>query len=295
MAKTSLGTGLSSLIPNKLNKNKEVDIPLKKKSFAVSNSDEVVKIPIENVVPNPNQPRYYFDGDNLKELSESIKEHGIIQPILVTKINGNQYELIAGERRLQASKLAGLKEISAIIRLATNQQKLELALVENIQRHDLNPVEEAKAYQKLGKEFNLTQEEIAKKTGKNRSTIANIIRLLDLPIEIQRGIIAGKITEGHARAILGLENSEKQRALYELILKNNLTVRAVENKVREVTVHSHKRKVLKQADPYLQDLEDNIQQKLGTKVKIKKHGTTGKITIDFFSEEEFSKIVKLLK
>lgn len=295
MAKTSLGTGLSSLIPNKLNKNKEVNTPLKKKSFTVSNSDEVVKIPIENVVPNPNQPRYYFDGDNLKELSESIKEHGIIQPILVTKINGNQYELIAGERRLQASKLAGLKEISAIIRLATNQQKLELALVENIQRHDLNPVEEAKAYQKLGKEFNLTQEEIAKKTGKNRSTIANIIRLLDLPIEIQRGIIAGKITEGHARAILGLENSEKQRALYELILKNNLTVRAAENKVREVTVHSHKRKVLKQADPYLQDLEDNIQQKLGTKVKIKKHGTTGKITIDFFSEEEFSKIVKLLK
>ena len=295
MAKTSLGTGLSSLIPNKLNKNKEVNIPLKKKSFASSDSDRVVKIPVENIVPNPNQPRYYFDENNLKELSESIKEHGIIQPILVTKTNGDKYELIAGERRLQASKLLGLKEIPAIVRLATNQQKLELALVENIQRHNLNPVEEAKAYQKLSKEFNLTQEEIAKKTGKSRSTIANIIRLLDLPIEIQRGIIVGKITEGHARAILGLENSEKQRALYELILKNNLTVRATENKVKEVTVHTHKRKVLKQADPYLQNLEDNLQQKLGTKVKIKKHGTTGKITIDFFSEEEFNKIVKLLK
>ena len=292
MVKTSLGTGLSSLIPNKLNKE---NIPLQKKSFAVSNSDEVVKIPVENIVPNPNQPRYYFDENNLKELSESIKEHGIIQPILVTKTNGDKYELIAGERRLQASKLLGLKEIPAIVRLATNQQKLELALVENIQRHNLNPVEEAKAYQKLSKEFNLTQEEIAKKTGKSRSTIANIIRLLDLPIEIQRGIIVGKITEGHARAILGLENSEKQRALYELILKNNLTVRATENKVKEVTVHTHKRKVLKQADPYLQNLEDNLQQKLGTKVKIKKHGTTGKITIDFFSEEEFNKIVKLLK
>jgi len=291
MAKTSLGTGLSSLIPNKLNKE---NTPLQKKSFAVSNSDEVVKIPVENIVPNPNQPRYYFDGDNLKELSESIKEHGVIQPILVTKTSGDKYELIAGERRLQASKLAGFKEISAIVRLATNQQKLELALVENIQRHNLNPVEEAKAYQKLSKEFNLTQEEIAKKTGKSRSTIANIIRLLDLPVEIQRGIIAGKITEGHARAILGLENSEKQRALYELILKNNLTVRATENKVKEVTVHTHKRKALKQADPYLQDLEDGIQQKLGTKVKIKKQGTTGKITIDFFSEEEFNKIVKLL-
>jgi ParB family chromosome partitioning protein len=295
MKKTSLGTGLSSLIPNKLNKNKEINTPLKKKSFSVSNSDEVVKIPVENIIPNPNQPRYYFDGDNLKELSESIKEHGVIQPILVTKINGNKYELIAGERRLQASKLAGLKEIPAIIRLATNQQKLELALVENIQRHNLNPVEEAKAFKKLQEEFNLTQEEIAKKTGKSRPAIANIIRLLDLPVEIQRGIIEEKITEGHARAILGLENPEKQRALYELILKNNLTVRAVENKVKEVTVHTHKRKVLKQTDPYIQDLEDNIQQKLGTKVKIKKHGTAGKITIDFFSEEEFNKIVKLLK
>jgi len=295
MAKTSLGMGLSSLIPNKLNKNKEINTPLKKKSFASSDSDEVIKIPTENIVPNPNQPRYYFDGDNLKELSESIKEHGVIQPILVTKINVNKYELIAGERRLQASKLAGFEEIPAIIRLATNQQKLELALVENIQRHNLNSIEEAKAYQKLGKEFNLTQEEIAKKTGKSRSAIANIIRLLDLPIEIQRGIIEGKITEGHARAILGLENSEKQRALYELILKNNLTVRAAENKVKEVTVHTHKRKVLKQADPYIQDIEDNIQQKLGTRVKIKKHGVSGRIAIDFFSEEEFEKIIKLLK
>ncbi len=295
MTKTSLGTGLSSLIPNKLNKNKEINTPLQKKSFAISNSDEVVKIPIENIAPNPNQPRYYFDEDNLKELSESIKEHGVIQPILVTKINGNKYELIAGERRLQASKLIGLEEVPVIVRLATNQQKLELAIVENIQRQNLNPVEEAKAYKKLGEEFNLTQEEIAKKTGKSRSAIANIIRLLDLPVEIQRGIIKGKITEGHARAILGLENPEKQRALYELILKNNLTVRAVENKVKEVTVHSHKRKVLKQADPYIQDLEDSIQQKLGTRIKIKKHGVSGKITIDFFSEEEFSKIVKLLK
>lgn len=293
MPKTSLGMGLSSLIPNKLNKNKNT--PLEKKSFAVSNSDEIVKIPVENIVPNPNQPRYYFDGDNLKELAESIKEHGIIQPILVTKIDGDKYELIAGERRLQASKLAELKEIPAIVRLATNQQKLELAIVENIQRHNLNAVEEARAYHKLGKEFNLTQEEIAKKTGKSRSAIANIIRLLDLPIEIQRGIIERKITEGHARAILGLENSEKQRALYELILKNNLTVRATENKVKEITVHSHQRKVLKQADPHIQDLEDNLQEKLGTRVKIKKQGVSGKITIDFFSEEEFEKIVELLK
>ncbi len=290
MKKTSLGTGLSSLIPNKL--NKENSIPLEKKKF--SSSNEIIKLPIENIVPNPNQPRYYFDGDNLKELSESIKEHGVIQPILVTKIDNNKYELIAGERRLQASKLAGKKEIPAIIRLATSQEKLELALVENIQRHNLNPIEEAKAYKKLQIEFSLTQEEVSKKAGKSRSAIANITRLLELPIEIQRGIIEGKITEGHARAILGIENPEKQRALYELILKNNLTVRDVENKVKEVTIHTHKRKMTKQTNPYIQNLEDKIQQKLGTKVQIKKRGTSGKITIDFFSDEEFDKILKLI-
>ena len=291
MAKTSLGTGLSSLIPNKL--NKENNTPLRKGSFM--SSDEVVKIPIGDIVPNPKQPRKYFAEENLKGLSESIKEHGVIQPIIVTKIDDNKYELIAGERRLQASKLAKMSEIPAIARLATSQQKLELALVENIQRHNLNAIEEAKAYQELRDEFNLTQEEIAKRTGKSRSTVANIIRLLELPVEIQRGVIEEKITEGHARAILGLENPEKQRALYELILKNNLTVRAVENKVKEMTVHTHKRKVSKQADPYIQDLEDNIQEKLGTKIKIKKRGTAGKITIDFYSEEEFEKIIGLLK
>ncbi|MCK4525691.1 MAG: ParB/RepB/Spo0J family partition protein [Candidatus Andersenbacteria bacterium] len=290
MKKTSLGTGLSSLIPNKL--NKENNAPLEKKKF--SSSDEVIKIPTENIIPNPNQPRYYFDRDNLKELSESIKEHGIIQPILVTKIDNNKYELIAGERRLQATKLVGIKEIPAIVRLATNQEKLELALIENIQRHNLNPIEEAKAYKKLQTEFKLTQKEVAKKSGKSRSTIANLVRLLDLPIEIQRGIIEEKITEGHARAILGLENPEKQRALYELILRNNLTVRSTEDKVKEVTIHTHKRKIIKQADPYIQDLEDKIQQKLGTKVQIKKRGSSGKITIDFFSEEEFKKIIKIL-
>lgn len=290
MKKTSLGTGLSSLIPNKLNKENSV-LSEEKKSPALN---KVIEIPTEDIVPNPNQPRYYFDGDNLKELSESIKEHGVIQPILVTKIDAHKYELIAGERRLQATKLVKIKKIPAIIRSATNQEKLELALIENVQRHDLNSIEEAKAYQKLQTEFNLTQKEVAKKAGKSRSAIANIVRLLDLPIEIQRGIIKEKITEGHARAILGLENPEKQRALYELILKNNLTVRDTENKVREVTIHTHKRKIIKQTDPQLQDLEDKIQQKLGTKVKIKKRGASGKITIDFFSEEEFDKIVKIL-
>ncbi len=290
MKKTSLGTGLSSLIPNKINQDE--NFTFTKSNF--SNSNAVIKIPVENIIPNPSQPRYYFDGDNLKDLSNSIKEHGVIQPILVTKLSEGKYELIAGERRLQASKLVGKKEIPAIVRIASNQEKLELALIENIQRHDLNPIEEAKAYKKLQVEYNLTQEEVAQKAGKNRSTVANMMRLLELPIEIQRGLIEKKITEGHARAILSLENPEKRRALYELILKNKLTVRETEEKVREVTVHTHKRQTIKQIDPKIQDLEDKLQQKLGTKVQIKKKGTSGKLVIEFFSEEEFEKILGLI-
>lgn len=287
MKKSSLGTGLSSLIPSKINKN-ETDSSIAKN---IHRLDEVIKIPVDNIMPNPSQPRYYFDENNLKDLSDSIKEHGVIQPIIVTKIADNKYELIAGERRLQASRICSLKEIPAIVRVATNQQKLELALVENIQRHDLNAIEEAKAYKKLQNEFNLSQEDVAKKAGKNRSTIANTMRLLELPIEIQRGIIERKITSGHARAILGLDNPEKQRALYALILKNDLTVRAAENKVREVTVHAHKRKLTENKDARIQEIEDRAQQKLGTKVKINKSGPTGRIFIDFFSDEEFDKIV----
>lgn len=280
--------GLSSLIPNKLNKQ---NLLIERKSF--SGANEIAKIPVSNVVPNPNQPRRYFDKESLQKLAQSIREHGIIQPIIVTKINDEKYELIAGERRLEAAKLAELKEVPAVIRLASDQQKLELALVENIQRHNLNAIEEAMAYKKLREEFSLTQEEIAQKTGKDRSTVANTIRLLELPVEIQRGIIEEKITPGHARAILSLENPEKQRALYELILKNNLTVRAAEHKVREVTVQTHKRKIARNIDPYIQDIEDRIQQKLGTKVQIRKSGATGKITIDFYSEEEFEKILRV--
>lgn len=280
--------GLSSLIPNKLNKQ---NLLIERKSF--SGANEIAKIPVSNVVPNPNQPRRYFDKESLQKLAQSIREHGIIQPIIVTKINDERYELIAGERRLEAAKLAELKEAPAVIRLASDQQKLELALVENIQRHNLNAIEEARAYKKLREEFSLTQEEIAQKTGKDRSTVANTIRLLELPVEIQRGVIEEKITSGHARAILGLENPEKQRALYELILKNNLTVRATEHKVKEVTVQTYKRRIAKNVDPYIQDIEDKIQQKLGTKVQIRKRGVAGKITIDFYSEEEFEKILRV--
>lgn len=287
MKKSSLGTGLSSLIPEKTKRFSE-GVPANKET-------DVINVSVDSIVPNPNQPRYYFDGENLKDLAESIREHGVVQPIIVTKLAEGKYELIAGERRLRASKLIGNREIPAIVRKADNQEKLELAIIENVQRHNLNAIEEAKAYKRLKEEFALTQEEIAKKLGKGRVAVANTMRLLELPVEIQRGLIENKITEGHARAILGLENPEKQRALYELILRDKLTVRDVENKVREINIPTHTRKISAlTVSPEIQDLENRLQQSLGTKIQIKKKGTSGKIMIDFFSEEEFEKIKNLL-
>jgi ParB family chromosome partitioning protein len=294
MKKSSLGTGLSSLIPEKP-KRPVMESGMIMAVASPNRENEVVRIPVENVIPNPNQPRYYFDGDNLKDLAESIRVHGVVQPIIVSKAEDGKFELIAGERRLRASKLIGNADIPAIVRTADNQQKLELAIIENIQRHDLNAIEEAKAYKRLSDEFNLTQEEIAKKMGKGRVAIANTMRLLDLPIEIQRGVIEGKITEGHARAILGLENPEKQRALYELILKQKMTVRDVENKVREITIPIHQRRIsISSVNPEIQELETRLQQNLGTRIQIRKKGGVGKILIDFFSDEEFDKIKGLL-
>ncbi len=289
MKKSSLGTGLSSLIPEKTKKEGGIA------PVSANKENEVLRIPVESIVPNPNQPRYYFDGDNLKDLAESIREHGVVQPIIVTRVAEGKYELIAGERRLRASKLIGNKDIPAIVRAAGHREKLELAIIENVQRHDLNAIEEAKAYKRLHEEFRMTQEEIAKKLGKGRVAIANTMRLLDLPVEIQRGLIEGKISEGHARAILGLDNPEKQRALYELILQGGLTVRDVEEKVREITVPSHTRKIsVYTVNPEIQDLENRLQQNLGTKIQIKKKGNTGRVMIDFFTEEEFEKIKNLL-
>jgi ParB family chromosome partitioning protein len=289
MKKSSLGTGLSSLIPEKTRRIGEMSIT------PANHDNEVMKIHVDQIVPNPNQPRYFFDGENLKDLGESIREHGVVQPIIVTRLPDGKYELIAGERRLRASKLIGNTDIPAIVREADHQQKFELAIIENIQRHDLNPIEEAKAFKRLLEEFSLTQEEVAKRLGKGRVKIANTVRLLELPVEIQRGVIEGKITEGHARAILGLDNPEKQRALYELILKEKMTVRDVENKVREITVPTHQRKISASTiNPEIQDLENRLQQTLGTKIQIRKKGSAGKILIDFFSDEEFDKIKNLL-
>lgn len=293
-----LGRGLASLIPQKKSAPMIASIPPQTFSGELSLQEtnhelgRIMEISVENIVPNPHQPRIHFSEDKLLELSESIKEHGILQPLIVTKNKTDRYELIAGERRFQAAKLAGLKAVPAIVREAKDQEKFELAIIENIQRHDLNPIEEAKAYRKLMDEFGMSQETVAKKMGKSRSVIANTSRLLQLPVEIQRALAEGKLSEGHAKAILALENPEKQRALFELILKENLTVREAEAKAREVSVHSYRR--TSAVDSGMKDKEDRLMEIFGTKVKINKVGKGGKIVIEYYGEEDLAYLMQRL-
>lgn len=294
-----LGRGLSSLIPNKQSDSQSPQTFQNAEEFAkrtVASGDEsirgdnfVIEVDVSQIVANPHQPRNLFDDEKLQNLAQSIKMHGIIQPLIVSR-KGNLYELIAGERRFQASKIAGLKKVPVIIREASELQKLELAIIENIQRHDLNPVEEGKAYQKLADQFQMNQEQVAVKMGKSRSLVANKMRLLTLPIEIQKGLIEGKITEGHAKAILSVPNPEKQRALYELILKSNLTVRQVEEKGKEASTKTYHRKI--SSDPELNELENILVGALGTKVKISKSGDGGKIVIEYYSKEDLDSLLE---
>lgn len=292
-----LGRGLSSLIPKKSNTTgssgaDSMFVPSQKPAIApveekllTTGMDEV---DINLILPNPHQPRLRFDDEKITELAESIKQHGIIQPLVVTR-KGNEYELIAGERRLQAAKRANLAKVPVIVRDIEEKQKLEMAIVENIQRHDLNAVEEAKAYQRLMDEFQMHQDEVAKTMGKSRSAVANKVRLLHLPIEIQKALIEGKITEGHAKAILAVANPEKQRALFELILKNNLTVRQVEDKTKDIVVRSHNRSA--HVDPEVKALEEKLIAIFGTKVKVTRAGEGGKIMIDYYSQEDLNSIL----
>jgi ParB family chromosome partitioning protein len=254
------------------------------------NDAQIQEIPVTEVVANPFQPRKHFNPEALRELADSIREHGVIQPIVVTK-SPTGYEIVVGERRFRASQLAGLTKVPAIVKTELQDQtKLEVALIENIQRQELDAIEEAQAYDRLIKNFNMTQEQVAQKVGKSRPAITNTLRLLNLPAEIQRAVIEGKITEGHARAILGLPDMERQILLYKTIVEQGLNVRQVEGKVRELTA----KKAVDAAapDPQLLALETKLRSSLGTQVKIQKQGRGGKITIEFFSPEELEDLIK---
>lgn len=293
-----LGRGLSSLIPpkriNEPDKNfnyfGNVSIPINSQGEpAKDEKNNIKEIDIIKIVPNPHQPRINFDKEKLEDLAVSIREHGIIQPIVVSFSEG-QFEIIAGERRFEAAKLAGLQTVPVIVREVTDQQKLELAIIENIQRHDLNLIEEAQSYLKLANDFDLSQEEIALKVGKSRSAVANKMRLLKLPVEIQKALMENKINEGHAKAILAIENPEKQRAFFDLILKSGMNVRQAEEKTKEVSVRTHKRVI--NIDPEIKEVEDQLSAFLGTKVKMSKSKMGGRIMIEYYSKEELNNLLQ---
>ncbi len=312
-----LGRGLASLIPPKKGTTSEtpnagegastspfVINPVSQPVFsepavntpvadAPTPSSALEEIAITSIVPNPHQPRLHFDEGKLEELADSIREHGILQPIVVSK-NGEQYEIIAGERRFQAAKRVGLTTVPVVIRDVTEQQKLELAIIENVQRHNLNPIEEAKAYLRLVDEFSLSQEGVAEKMGKSRSVVANTLRLLHLPIEIQRAVAEGKISEGHAKALLAIENPEKQRAVFDLIIKEELTVRETEQKVRSISVKTYVRSAAP-LNPEILERTEHLTQVLGTKVKIAPSGKGGKVIIEYYAPEDLDGLLKRLE
>ncbi len=282
-----LGRGLDSLIPKKIINSVPVEALSETGSAILLNDlDRIVKVNPNEIAINPWQPRQSFSESGINDLVESIREHGIIQPLIVTRTNG-KYELIAGERRLRSAKILGLKEVPVIVREASEQKKLEIAIIENLQRENLNPLETAWGYQKLMDEFNISQEDAAKRVGKARSTVANCLRLLALPEEIKTGLAEKKITEAHAKYLLGLDSEAKQINVYRKIVRNNMTVAETDREIKRLGGTKDAR-VKDFAD---EDKEKRLAQTLGTKVNIKRQGKGGKITIDFYSDGELSDII----
>lgn len=279
--KFGLGKGLGALIPEE--NTEEVNI---------SN-----KININLIRSNEEQPRKIFDQEKIALLAESIKDHGIIQPIIVRKEDDN-YVIVAGERRWRASKLLGLKEIPAVVMELDDRQTLEISLIENIQREDLNPIEEALAYKKLIEEFKLTQEELAAKIGKSRTAVTNSMRLLNLDKRVQNYLIESVISEGHGRALLGVEDGELQYTLAQKIIDESLSVREVEKLIREIGENKEKEKKEKKKDiqsPYINDIKYRLENYFGTKVSLNSKGDNkGKIEIEYYSEEDLNRILEIM-
>lgn len=263
--------------------------------------ERILSLSLAEIVPSPLQPRSEFRAEQLSELIESIRERGIIQPLIVRKVNG-KYELIAGERRWRAAGEVGLKEAPAIVREASDVEVLELALVENLQREDLNPIEEAMAYARLSGEFSMTQEEIARKVGKNRATVANAMRLLDLADEVQSYVRQGRLTVGHAKAILSIKAHDQQRQVAEQLIRQGLPVRAAEKLVSrflEQTGHSNTRKKRATSSdpslsPHLQRIENALTHHLATRVQLRHSEKTGAITIEYYGNDDLDRILGIL-
>lgn len=276
-----LGKGLDALIP----------------SLHVSDDDKVIEIPLKELRPNPYQPRKTFNEDSIGELAQSIKEHGVIQPIIVrTVLRG--YEIIAGERRFRASQQCGLEKIPAVIRKFSDQQVMEIALIENVQREDLNAIEIANAYQALVEQFQFTQEELSVKVGKSRSHIANFLRLLQLPEDVKQHVSRGTLSMGHARAIVGVKDDKTKKELANMTVKNEWSVRFLEDFIKQMEEEKHPQKDKgkeKRKDPYIDQLEESLRDRYRTTVKIKHQNDKGKIELLYYSKDDLERLLDILQ
>lgn len=288
--KEALGKGIRSLLQS-------IDADLKTtagtlKPAAVQEVTGMIRIPVEQIEPNPKQPRRDFEENSLQELAASIKLHDIIQPITVSKISANKYRLISGERRWRASKIANLKDIPAYVRQANDQELLELALLENLQREDLNAMEIALSYKRMMEELSHTQEQVAERMGKDRSTVTNYIRLLKLPPDIQIAVRNGEISMGHARALVNVDTIEKQLFIFDEIRSKGLSVRQTENLVRNFYKEPEEKKPIPTLPPAFQKVEDKLASHFSTRIKMRhsKNGS-GQITFDYYSLEELNKLL----
>ncbi len=291
--KRALGRGLSALL-----ENADTDITTKNVSVEGKTVGSISSLLIEQIEANPFNPRTYFEEEQLTELKDSIAVHGIIQPLTVRKLGRDRYQLISGERRFRASQLAGLTEIPCYIRIANDQSMLEMALVENIQRVDLNAIEVALSYQRLIDECNFTQEQLSQKVGKSRSNIANFLRLLKLPAPIQIGIRQGFISMGHARAIVSSGDEATQLLLFEKVMEEGLSVRAVENLIKDKKIdkpQTDKKPEMPKLSSFAESFQNRLSKQLNTKVQIAANNNgQGKIVINFESEEELDKIIDFI-
>lgn len=278
--KRGLGRGLESLIPPPI-------------AGAATDDQGFRSVPIDSIVPNRLQPRSVFDEENIRELAESIREQGVIQPLVVSPLGGGRYQLVAGERRLRASRLAGLEDVPVAIKQVDDEGLLALSLVENIQREDLNPIEESRAYRELLDQFGYTQDDVAKKLGKSRVAVANSLRLLNLPRVIQEDVVSGRYSAGHARAILGVQGLHDQLKFRERILREMPTVRDIEKMVQSYAGNGKRRGRRRAAlPPQMIDLMDAMKTALGTKVQIVPKGNGGKLIIDYYSAQDLDRIFR---
>ena len=280
MEKKALGKGLEALLPER-------------RPLHASLAGEIQELPLDQIMPNRYQPRREFADWELAELAESVKQNGLLQPILVRRKGDGFFETIAGERRLRAAKLAGLRTIPAIVRNSTDEQSMELALVENLQRKDLNPMEAARAYHRLINEFAFTQDTVAQRLGKDRSSIANMVRLVNLPNEIQMLLESGAISTGHAKVLLGLTRPEGQIKLARRIVEGQLSVRQAEKAAGDESRVSKAKTSMRRQKPY-PDLEDRLQKRLGTRVSILKSRRGGKIVIHYFTSAELDRLLEAI-